>query len=387
MFDPNTGLGRRAFLRRAAAAPLLAGAWVAGDARAEGPGLIVRQQDPENLEMPFDALAGFQTPNELFYVRSHFAVPKLVAAAYKLSVVGAVRKPLEMTLEQALALGQTTMPATLECAGNGRSFLRPEAKGVPWGAGAVGTAEWAGVPLAALLDKAVVQPGAVEVVLEGADSGEVTNEPKPEGKIAFARSLPLEKARSKEVLLASHMNGAALTPAHGFPLRVVVGGWYGMASVKWLRRIVVLDRPFRGYFQSVDYTTWRRGEQGVTLEPITAMEVKASIARPKADEELPAGADVRVHGAAWAGEADVAKVEVSVDGGKSWRAARLLGRPVPLCWRLWEYDWEKPAAGKHKLLARATDSRDRTQPMQHDPDRRNYVITHCQPVEVTVRGG
>jgi DMSO/TMAO reductase YedYZ molybdopterin-dependent catalytic subunit len=376
---------RRAFVRGAAALPLLAGAW-AGRARADAPGLIVREKDPDNLEMPFDALAGFQTPTELFYVRSHFAVPKLEAATYRLSVEGAVRQRLELTLEQALALGRTTLSATLECAGNGRGFLQPKTKGVQWQTGAVGTAEWSGVPLAALLDKAGVRPGAVEVVLEGADGGEMKNEPKPEGKIPFARALPLEKARSKEVLLAHQMNGAPLTPAHGSPLRALVGGWYGMASVKWLRRIVVVDRPFRGLFQSVDYAVWRRGEQGVTLEPITAMEVKASIAGPRPDDVLPAGADVRVHGAAWAGEAEVTKVEVSVDGGKTWEESRLLGRPVPLCWRLWEFDWKKPAAGKHTLLARATDSRGRVQPLQHDPDRRNYLITRCQPVEVTVRG-
>jgi DMSO/TMAO reductase YedYZ molybdopterin-dependent catalytic subunit len=384
MIEITGALPRRAFLRRAAALPLLAGAW---EARllAAAPELIVHGKDPENLEFPFDALDGFQTPADLFYVRCHFPTPRLQPEAYKLTVEGAVARKLELTYRQVLALPSKTLPVTLECAGNGRSSLGPEVKGVPWGAGAVSTAAWTGVPLKALLARAGVSNDAVEVVLEGADSGVIKNDPRPEGPIPFARSLPLKKALSPDVLLAHKMNGADLTPAHGFPLRAVVGGWYGMASIKWLTRIVVVERPFRGYFQSVDYTVWRRGDFGLSLDPITTMEVKASIARPKADEVLPAGKDARVHGAAWAGEAEVEKVEVSTDGGKTWSAAELIDKAVRLCWRRWALTWRKPAAGKHTLLARATDSCGNVQPLARDPSRRNYVITHCQPVEVTVR--
>jgi DMSO/TMAO reductase YedYZ molybdopterin-dependent catalytic subunit len=380
---PTGDLDRRLFLRHAglAALPLLA----AAEDRADAPHLIPRQRNPENLEFPFAALDSFLTPNNLFYVRNHFAAPSLDAKAWRLRVAGAVERPLELTLEEVRELPSRSLAVTLECAGNGRSFLVPKTKGVQWDLGAVSTAEWTGVPLGAVLEKAGVRAGAVEVILEGADRGEPGNDPRPPGAVAFARSLPLAKARKPEVLLAWQMNGKELPPEHGYPLRAVVGGWYGMASVKWLTRLVVVERPFRGYWQTVDYAVWNRGGPEPSLDPITDMEPKASIARPAADEVLPAAADYRIHGAAWAGEPEVAKVEVSTDGGKTWAEATLLGKPVPFAWRLWEYTWRRPTTGKHTLLARATDVRGREQPLERDPGRRNYVITHVRPTPVEVR--
>src|SRR5262249_50532504 len=160
-------------------------------------------------------------------------------------------------------------------------------------------------------------------------SGEVKDPPTSPGVIHFARSLPLEKARKPEVLLAYRMNGEELPPAHGFPLRAVVPGWYGMASVKWLTRVIVTERPYLGYYQSLDYTTWQRINGLPTLVPITALEVKAEVARPALDEVVAAGSTYRVHGAAWAGESEVAKVEVSGDGGRTWAEAKLLDKAVP----------------------------------------------------------
>ena len=385
------GMNRRAFLRGTTAAALQVawGSHFLRGLRADAPkpvALIVREKEPENLEFPFTALRSFLTPNDLFYVRNHFAAPRLDVKTWRLRVVGAVARPLELTYDQLLALPARTQTVTLECAGNARAFLSPKTKGVQWELGAVSTAEWTGVPLAAVLERAGVRPGAVEVILEGADRGEPKNEPKPPGPLSFARSLPLGKALQPEVLLAHRMNGAALPAAHGFPLRGVVGGWYGMASVKWLERLVVTDRPFLGYDQSVDYAIWQRRAGIPSLTPIGPIEVKASIARPAAGEAVAADTAYRVHGAAWAGESEVAKVEVSADGGKSWQAARLLDQPVPFAWRLWEYPWRPASKGKHTLLARATDRRGRAQPLERDPDRRNYMISHVLPVEVDVRG-
>ncbi len=380
---PAGDLDRRLFLRHAglAALPLLA----AAEEKVNAPRLIPRQRNPDNFEFPFAALDGFFTSNNLFYIRNHFAAPSLDAKSWRLKVVGAVERPLEFTLEAIRALPSRTLPVTLECAGNGRAFLVPKTKGVQWEMGAVSTAEWTGVPLAAVLEKAGVRPGAVEVILEGADRGEPGNDPRPPGTIAFARSLPLAKARRPEVLLAWQMNGKDLPPEHGYPLRAVVSGWYGMASVKWLTRLVVVEKPFRGYWQTVDYAVWNRGSPEPSLEAITEMEPKASIARPAAGEVLPAGGDSRIHGAAWAGESEIAKVDVSTDGGKTWAAAALLGKAVPFAWRLWEYTWRRPAAGKHTLLTRATDVRGRVQPLERDPGRRNYLISHVRPTPVEVR--
>ena len=380
-------LDRRSFLcgSALAALPLLARGRLALADEPKPGGLIVREKDPDNLEFPFAKLDGFLTPNELFYVRNHFAAPKLEAMTWKLKVVGAVDKPLELTYDQVLALPSRTAPVTLECTGNGRAFLTPKANGVPWELGAVSTAEWTGVTLAAVLEKAGPKKNAVDVVIEGADEGEPKNDPKPPGKIHFARGLPLAKALKPEVLLAYKMNGAVLPAAHGFPLRAVVGGWYGMASIKWVQRIVVTDRPFHGYDQTADYTIWERREGLPTLVPIAEVDVKASIARPAAGEAVPADKEYRVHGAAWAGESEVAKVEVSTDGGKAWEEAKLLGKPVPVAWRLWEYPWKAPKAGKRVLMARATDQRGRVQAAERDPDRRSYMISHVQPVEVEVK--
>jgi DMSO/TMAO reductase YedYZ molybdopterin-dependent catalytic subunit len=250
----------------------------------------------------------------------------------------------------------------------------------------VGNADWTGVPLAAVLDRAGVKANAVEVVLEGADAGEVREEPRSPGPIHFARSLPLAKARRPEVLLAYRMNGSELPVAHGYPLRAVVPGWYGMASVKWLRRIVVTDRPFTGFFQTLEYAYFVRRDGLPVLVPAGEMEAKSQVARPARGEVVPAGAAYRVFGAAWAGELDVEKVDVSADGGRNWAAATLLGRPVPYAWRLWEYQWRTPAQpGIHILMVRATDRRGRAQPLGHDPDRRNILISYSVPLEVEVR--
>jgi DMSO/TMAO reductase YedYZ molybdopterin-dependent catalytic subunit len=347
--------------------------------------MIVRAREPQNLEFPFSALDGPITPNEHFYVRNHFAAPAIDLNSWKLSVEGAVKQPFTLTYDELLKLPTRTMTATLECAGNSRVFLTPAAGGVQWSQGAVGNAEWSGIPLAAILEKAGVKDNAVEIVLEGADTGQVNSDPKSPGSIAFARSLPLEKARNSSVILATKMNGADLPAAHGAPLRAVVGGWYGMASVKWLTRIIVTETPFRGFWQTLDYTYWTRRDRLPTLVPINKMEVKSAIARPVAGEIIALGKPYRIFGAAWAGESAIAKVEVSTDGGKSWQEAKLLEKPAPLVWSLWEHSWTTEKPGSVRLLARATDADGKSQPLTRDADRRNYMISHVVPVEVVVK--
>lgn len=347
-------------------------------------GLIVREKEPLNLEMPFSTLSAFTTPNESFYVRCHFPIPEIAASEWQLKVEGEVETPFSLSYEELLEMESRTIAATLECAGNNRIFLEPKVKGVQWGLGAIGNASWTGVTLAAVLDRAKVKPGAIEVILEGADEGAVDKTPRPSGKISFSRSLPLGKAYD-DVLLAYEMNGEKLTATHGFPLRAIVPGWYAMASVKWLRRLIVSSRPFNGYYQSLDYSFWDRSGTLPTLAPLREQQVKAEIARPEDGESVPANSTVRVHGAAWCGEGEIAKVEVSADAGATWNAAHLLDAPVKNAWRLWVFDWRTPTkAGKQRLLARATDSRNRVQPFEHDPDRGTYMINHVLPIEVEV---
>lgn len=380
---------RRDFLTGAAA--LLAGPAIGtaslGAARtaaaADGPaGLIVREREPLNLEFPFSTLNGPVLANDQFYVRNHFPAPAIRPQEWRLRVEGAVDRPLELTYDDLLRMPAVTTSALLECAGNNRSYLGPEVKGVAWQLGAVGVARWTGVPLALVLDRARVRSGAVEVILEGADRGTVANFPE---EIRFARSLPLKKARRGDVLLAHHMNNAELPKDHGFPLRAVVPGWYGVASVKWLTRIIVSEQPFHGYFQSVDYTVWQRPNGLPTQVPITEMLLKAQIARPTLGEKLTAGKEYRIFGAAWTGNGEVARVEVSTDGGDRWTEARLLGKANPYTWRLWEYDWQVPGrTGPRVVLARAVDSEGRKQPLEREKDRRNYLINHVLPIRVDV---
>jgi len=348
-------------------------------------GKIVRGETPLNLEMPFEKLEGFLTPIESFYVRTHFPIPSIDRDAWWLHVEGDVDNPFAINYEQLLELESVTIPVTLECAGNNRSFLDPKVKGVQWALGAVGTAEWTGVPLSMLLDRARVKAGGCQVVLEGADGGMLQDPKSPPGELKFARSIPVAKAHA-DVLLAYKMNGCELPPEHGFPVRAIVPGWYAMASTKWLQRIIVTDQPFTGYYQTIDYAYWARREAIAELTPLTEMQVKAQIATPAQGDIVPANSTVRVHGAAWTSSGEIAKVELSTDGGATWTEAKLLGESEPNAWRLWEFNWQTPTApGRQTLIARATDSIGRTQPVERDRDHGTYMINHFLPITVEVR--
>lgn len=348
-------------------------------------GKIVRNEDPLNLEMPFEKLEGFITATESFYVRTHFPIPKIDKKTWRLRVEGEVEKPLALSYDELLQLEARTIAATLECAGNNRIFLEPKVKGVQWGLGAVGNAEWTGIPLSVLLDRSGIKAGGREVILEGADGGTLEDPKSPAGELRFARSIPLAKARN-DVLLAYKMNNVDLPLEHGFPLRVIVPGWYAMASIKWLERIIVTDKPFNGYYQTLDYAYWKRRGDLAELVPLSEMQIKAEIAQPVEGEIVAPNSSIRVHGAAWTSDGEITKVEVSVDGGANWNEAKLNDKAVPNAWRLWEFDWQTPSTpGKQKLVARATDSRGRTQPAERDRDRGTYMINHLLPISVEVQ--
>ena len=276
-------------------------------------GRIVRSESPLNLEMPFSTVDSFLTATKSFYVRTHFPIPAIDGNAWWLHVEGEVEKAFAINYEQLMTFDSVKTPVTLECAGNNRSFLDPKVKGVQWHLGAVSTAEWTGVRLSTLLDRASPKPNAREVILEGADGGMLEDPKSPPGELKFARSIPLEKAR-RDVLLAYKMNGDDLPPEHGFPVRAIVPGWYAMASVKWLQRIIVTDRPFTGYYQTLDYAYWEKRDDIAELKPLTEIQVKAEIARPAEDEIVPAKSSVCVRGGAWASDAEITKVELSTDG-------------------------------------------------------------------------
>lgn len=346
--------------------------------------MIIREREPLNLEYPFDHLDDFLTPNDLFYIRSHFPAPKLDPAAYELSIGGSVDRPFSISYKDLLSMPTVTRALTLECAGNGRIFLVPQVKGAQWQLGAVSTATWTGVPLKDLLDRAGLHPDVCEIVLEAADRGVTKNEPIPPGETPYARSIEVDKIG--DAIIAYKMNGEDLPVDHGAPVRAVVGGHYGMAAVKWLTRIHAVNQPFAGYWQTSDYGYWDYLDGNPVRRPLGPMALKSAIARPRLRESVAAGQTYKVFGAAWSGETNVAQVELTTDGGKSWCPVRLIDKAEPYVWRRWEFDWQVPnEKGTYILQSRATDTEGSAQPSEHDCRFGTYVIHHTFEIEVTVR--
>jgi DMSO/TMAO reductase YedYZ molybdopterin-dependent catalytic subunit len=340
--------------------------------------LVIVKADPLNAETPLFALREYFTPNENFYVRSNFPTPNVSDDAWRLRVGGAVDQHLDFTLADLLSMPPRELPVTLECAGNGRTGFSPLPQGEPWGVGAVATAIWRGVPLSFLLERAGLSASAVEVLFEGGDRGVPSS---GLGEVPFARSLPLAKALHPDTLLAYEMNGAPLPREHGGPVRLLVPGWYGMASVKWLTSITALEQPFTGFYQRDRYVLDYPGSSE-TL-PVREMAARALIISPEPGAVVRAGSHV-ISGVAWSGRGTVASVEVSLEGGGPWRQARLLDPAAPYTWRRWEFEWQPTRLGRHVLRARAADDQGDVQPDLAPWNRLGYCNNSVQGVVVEV---
>jgi DMSO/TMAO reductase YedYZ molybdopterin-dependent catalytic subunit len=333
-----------------------------------------------NHGMPLEALRWPVTPVGLHYLLIHFDIPAVDEAAWRLRVGGRVRRELSLSLAELRDRPAVTRPVTMECAGNGRARLEPHVVSQPWLLEAVGTAEWTGVPVRDLLEEAGLAEGAVEVLFTGLDRG-------VDGGVeqAYQRSLPLEEAAGGP-LLAYEINGVPLPPQHGFPLRLVVPGWYGMTSVKWLERIDVLAEPFAGYQQADAYRF--RSEPGDPGTPVTRMLPRSLMVPPGIPDFLSrarhlARGPCRLEGRAWSGWAPIAGVDVSVDGGATWAPAELGEEPPAGAWHGWTFDWDAPA-GEHELCCRARDEAGNQQPLRADWNVGGYANTSVQRVPVTV---
>jgi sulfane dehydrogenase subunit SoxC len=323
-----------------------------------------------NFGMPLDLIepaGACVVPNELFFVRSNGPVPVLDAETWRLDVAGHVARPLSLTLSDLEELPGRRLEAFLECAGNGRSRFNPVPPGTPWGNDAIGNAVWEGAALADVLALAGIQPGAVDVVTQGADFPEMR------------RGLPLAIALDPDVLLAWSMNGEPLPLAHGGPVRLLVPGWAGIASTKWIVALDVVDHAFAGFWNTDNYVFW--DEHGAPLRPIAEMPPKSVIVAPAAGDVIPPG-PVTIAGWAWSGYAPIARVDVSTDDGETWQPARLHegGRRG---WRRWDLAWDAPP-GQHRLLARATDARRLCQPAIAPWNARGYLMNAIQQLTVTV---
>ena len=380
---------RRSFLdaalRAGAGASLLGGgaAVTLAHQLARTGSLIVHSARPQDLETPLPLLTSWITPNDAFYVRSHFYTPAIDAAMWTLQIDGAVATPLALTLDAIRRMPPRTMPVTLECAGNGRGYAEPPVAGVQWRKGAVGNARWTGVLLADVLQQAGIRPSAQFLWLDGADTG-------PGRAPDFVRSLPREKAIRGDVLLAYEMNGEPLPVAHGFPLRVIVPGWEGAYSVKWLTHITASDHEHPGPFVSTAYRVPKAPVPPGTVVDVTAtvpirgLVVKSILTSPADGAALVPGQPTTISGFAWSGEDAIRTVDVSIDGGRSWANARLGDDRAPYAWRQFTLPWRPDRPGSRVLLSRATDVRGRRQPLAAEWNPGGYLYNAVDRVRVNV---
>jgi sulfane dehydrogenase subunit SoxC len=353
---------------------------VAGD--DEGIGTDELQLAARNHGMPLEALRYDVTPLGLHYLLTHYDIPDVDPVAWRLEVGGLVDRPVSLSLDDLRDRPAVTAAVTMECAGNGRARLLPRPVSQPWLHEAVGTMRWTGTPLAPLLREAGVSDEAVEVVFTGADHGVERGVEQD-----YARSLTVDEALRDDVLLVYEANGVPLPPQHGFPLRLLVPGWYGMASVKWLRTVEVVGTPFDGH-QMKAYALKRDSDDpGIRL---TRIDPRALLSPPGFPDfmsrarVLDAG-PTEITGRAWSGWGDVERVEVTTDGGLTWREARL-GRAVDRwAWRSWSLEWDA-SPGRYVVSARATDSTGRRQPDTQPWNRGGFANTSPQRVDVLVRG-
>ena len=359
--DPPPRISRRKFLSPLALAPLWRprSAWAF---RSDQPG------DSQITEAKLSSLQTLLTSSEEFFVRDHFAVPGLSPSAWKLQVTGRIRSPLEIGYADIVGQPARILTATVECAGNGV------------GSGGVSTATWTGISLGTLLKRAGLNSGVKAIRLVGADRGSDSPSQSP---VSFMRSIPVEKALHPDTLLAYQMNGAPLGPKHGYPLRAVVPGWYGMDSVKWLTRIEALDREDTSYFMTQRYVGIRLQLVGSEQYPVTRIRVKSLIVEPRDGATLAPGA-YTVRGTAWAGENRVTRVDLSINDG-DWTPAALDQDVRPYSWVLWSYPWEARASGVYTIVARATDDHGNPQPGCRDSLRIDgYELNACQTVRCKV---
>ncbi|PWT99956.1 MAG: hypothetical protein C5B51_26110 [Terriglobia bacterium] len=335
--------------------------------------MIVRSARPEDLEMPLSGFADYITPIEHFFVRSHVYVPTVNAAEWRLKVEGEVGKPLTLTLEELKALPAVELVSVVECAGNGRGYYTPTVAGVQWNRGAVGNGRWRGVRLADVLRRAGIKDSAREILFDGADV--------PLGSMPdFQRSIPAKKALDSNTLLAYEMNGETLPVKHGFPLRVVAPGWASDSWVKWLTTIRVLDKEHDGFWMKGAYRhPGKPVPPGAAIpldqmQPVTSLRVKSVIAAPLDGAQAIVGKPLAIRGVAWSGDAGpVTAVEVSVDGGRTWKAAALhADQRTQFGWRQWQLDWTPPQEAYYTILARARDAAGNTQPFDQEWNPSGY---------------
>jgi DMSO/TMAO reductase YedYZ molybdopterin-dependent catalytic subunit len=324
---------------------------------------------PENQESPIHFLRDWITPEKYLYRRNHFDYPMLPAGEVYLPITGKVQRPLNFHYSYLKGLPSRVVPMVLECAGNRRSYFRPRTFGEQWKDGGISQGIWRGVPLRDLLRMTGIEDNAVEVVFYAYDSGARTD---MEGNIPYARSLPMEKAMHPDTIIAYELNGKPIPYEHGYPLRLIVPQWYGMASVKWLKHIEVINHQFKGPFQAVDYVYYPNKEDDIGKKPVTTIKIDSIIQQPTDYKVLDTGIH-EIAGIAWSGEGIITEVELSFDQGKTWEKAKLnQDSNAPYTWTFWRYNWNASEKGEYIIMSRAKDSAGNLQPPEAEWNRKGY---------------
>lgn len=332
-----------------------------------------------NHGLPLEALRHPITPAGLHYLLIHYDIPAVDPESFQLEITGAVERPLTLTLTDLRARERVDKAITFECAGNGRALLEPRPVSQPWLTEAVGTAEWGGARLAPLLEEVGTSSTAVEILFSALDKGIEAGEPQ-----SYERAMPIAEAR--EALLAYDMNGQPLPPQHGFPLRLVVPGWYGMQNVKWLTKITVLEEHYDGFQNSVAYRMY--GPDGEPGKPVTRMLPRSLMVPPGVPDFMTRTRHVEpgiitLSGRTWSGHGTIERVEVATDGGANFDPAGLEPALGPNAWRGWSFDWDAEP-GEYVLSSRATDSAGNTQPLDPPWNLKGYANNAVERIAVQV---
>ncbi|MCX7794284.1 MAG: sulfite oxidase [Thermodesulfovibrionales bacterium] len=395
----SKGLTRRAFLERVGqmgAALMLSGGILSNKTIAQVtekppeqplfPGkekMIVLSSRPIVLEMPPEGFEDFITRTDMFFVRNNIGMPEIDVNVWNLTIDGEVKNPLRLSMADIKKFKAVEAVITLECFGNGRSFFEPKPAGNQWKKGGIGTAVWKGIRLKDVLEKAGLTDKSRHVIFDGAD------EPFTPAAPDFRRSIPIEKAMSPETLLVYEMNGEPLPVYHGYPLRVLVPGWGGSASVKWLINITVSEKEFEGFYMVDKYRHPKNPvAPGTKVQPkdmfvLTELDVKSIITSPS-DNARVSGEEISIKGYAWTGEAKIKKVEISTDLGKIWQEAKIIKDGGKFVWSLWEYKWRPKQRGYYVLMSKATDTNGRTQPLYQYWNQDGYLYNVIDKVGVHV---
>lgn len=345
------------------------------------PYLSTKSLIPENQETPIQFLKQWITPDEYFYRRNHFSYPEISEKAFRIEICGKVNKNINFALSELKTMPWKTIILPIECSGNKRAYFEPKVFGDQWKEGAITQGLWRGVPLNYLLEKAGLKDSAFEIVFEGYDYGKRKD---LDGVFDYARSLPLSKALHPDTIVAYEYNGREIPFKHGYPIRLIVPGWYGMASVKWLKKITIIDYKFTGPFQAIDYVYYPNTESDAYKKAVTLMNVNSIIREPLDMSILNEGTHI-IHGIAYTGSGIITEVKVSTNGGESFNKVNIERLPnQPYAWVNWYYNWQVRQKGEYEIKVRAKDSHGRVQPEEESWNRKGYGYNKVTSIKVKI---